>query len=200
MCLTGVLVGFGPRGACEICVCSFKQPEIKNCFLQCVRTEDLIRNLKIKILSGVSFSNESTTLQGKSVLICMYWQKCHKNLKFHLSLCKLIKKKAWYRNLSIHSMILVQVRHLYIHWTSGDPPQLGALREMLIINFSFLIFHFQCRTFAPRKTINKAQLSKSLGMLQGAASHQVPRSGILSVSSPKISLMNPMWKPLQNLT
>lgn len=99
------------------------------------------------------------------------------------------KKKAWYRNLSIHSMILVQVGHLYIHWTSGDPPQFEALREMLIIIFPFLIFHFQCWTFAPRKRINQAWLRKSLGMLQGVASHQVPRSGILSISSPK----NTIW-------
>lgn len=88
-------------------------------------------------------------------------------------------------------MILVQVRHLYIHWTSGDPPHLEALREMLII-FPFLIFHFQCWTFAPRKRISKAQQNKSLGMLQGVTSHQVPRSGILSISSPK----NTVWRIL----
>lgn len=94
-------------------------------------------------------------------------------------------------------MILVQVRHLYIHWTSGDPPQPGALREMLIIIFSFFTFHFQCWTFAPRKRIDKARLSKGLGTLQGVASHQVPKSGILSISSPKNTVW---WIPHESLS
>lgn len=32
-----------------------------------------------------------------------------------------IDKKASYRSLFIHSIGLLQVRHLYIHLTSGDP-------------------------------------------------------------------------------
>lgn len=94
-------------------------------------------------------------------------------------------------------MILVQVRHLYIHWISGDPPQLGALRKMLIIIFSLFIFHFQCRTFSPRNRTNKAWLSKSWGTLQGVASHQVPRSGKLTISSPKNTVE---WIPCESLS
>ncbi|KAF2977068.1 hypothetical protein EK904_007853 [Melospiza melodia maxima] len=56
------------------------------------------------------------------------------------------------------------------------PPQEGrdpVTDPVTPLASSALERHLLCRTFAPRKTINKAQLSKSLGMLQGAASHQL---------------------------